>query len=455
MLNFKDNVISAIKKFNMITPGERIVVGLSGGADSCALAHVLSDIAKDLSFTLIAAHLNHGIRGDEALHDKEFSKSFASKLGIDIITKDACVPQYAKEHKLSEEMAARIVRYEFFNEVCTQYNCTKIAVAHNKNDNAETILLNLIRGSGSKGFDGIRPVNGNIIRPLIGISRTEIEDYAKDNGISYVTDSTNTQDIYARNIIRHHLLPKMAEINSGALNNIIRCSEILSIESDYMEEEIKLHKLFRFSEDSVIIDRREFDSLHPALARRALFKAIHLACGNTQNVCSKQIDLLLSGVKTGNTFSFGNGSRAYITYDSLVFTKQLNTVSSYEYEVSVPCTIQVKETGLTYKLEFTDSFTKKPNSVCLSADKLGSLTLRTRKDGDTFKPYGMTGSKKLKSFYIDCKIPSIERNFYPLLTSGNKILAVIPLRINEDFKITEHTQKILRITIIGGTYDKL
>ncbi len=455
MISLKDKVISTIKKFNMLNPGDRIVVGLSGGADSCVLTYILSKICISHGITVVAAHLNHGIRGQEADRDMEFSKAFASSLGIEIVCKKVSVPQYAKEHKLSEEMAARTLRYEFFDEVCAQYNLNKVAVAHNKNDSVETILLNLIRGSGSKGFEGIKAVNGNIIRPLIDIDRKDIEDYAKSKDIGYITDSTNLQDVYARNILRNNILPKMTEINSGAIDNIIRCSEILGKDADFFETEISKLDLFEIKENQVVIDRTKFDKLHPALTSRCVFKAIFYLLGNTVNISSNQIEQFCLNIRTGNVFAFGNGAKAYVTSQSLIFTNEICNIDDYEYNITIPGKLFVNETASTYNFEFVDNYSFKPDSVCVSADNIERLTLRTKRDSDVFKPYGMNGTKKIKSFFIDCKIPANDRKKYPLLVSNDEIVAVIPLRISDDYKVTKGTKKILQITKIGGTYDKL
>ena len=453
-MNFEEEVLSTICKYHMIDSSDRILVGLSGGADSSALLLVLKNLSQRLGITLVAAHLNHGIRGEEALRDEEFSSKLCEELGVEFISKKVCVPSYAKEHKLSEEMAARVKRYEFFFETSTQYNCSKIAVAHNSNDNAETILLNLIRGSGSKGIEGISPVNNTIIRPLIRMSRFTIEEYLTKNGKTFVTDSTNLEDIYARNIIRNNVIDSMQKINTAALDNIIRCSEIIAKESEYIDSVIKNLNMFTVDSESVKINRSIFESLHPALARRSVFEALRLLCNNVINVSSKQVELLCSNIKTGNRFSFGNGAYAYISAYDVVFHSKLNDELAYEYKVNVPGSVTVKETGITYKFEFTDHRTDLPYTICVSVNGTEDFVLRTKKAGDCFVPYGMTGNKKIKSFFIDEKIPMQERCNYPLLSDGKEILAVVPLRINDKFKVTNSSKKILMITQIGGTYDK-
>ena len=199
MNNFELKVLETIKHHNMLTEGDSVLVGLSGGADSCTLLYVLKSLQETFGIELYCAHLNHGIRGEEAQRDMEFSQKFSSQLNVPIICETRDVPKHAKDNKLSEETAARNLRYDFFKCVSEKFHCNKIAVAHNKNDRAETILMNIIRGCGSNGFRGIKPVNKSIIRPLIDVSRNEIEEYITGKGINYVTDSTNKENIYARN----------------------------------------------------------------------------------------------------------------------------------------------------------------------------------------------------------------------------------------------------------------
>lgn len=456
MTCFEENVLDTINKYNMLTCGDRVVVGLSGGADSCALLYALNSLKSTLGISLYAAHLNHEVRGDEALRDMNFSEELAIRYDVPFISKAVNVPEYAKENKISVEAAGRILRYEFFEEVCVQYNCNKIAVAHNKNDRAETILLNIIRGSAAKGFEGIKAVNDNIIRPLIETSRSDIEDYASYNSIDYVTDSTNLEDIYARNIVRNNILTQMSKINSNAIGNIIRCSEILSTESEYIDSVVQRENLIKTEANKVVIDKKRLLQLHVSVRRRTIVYALTKLCGNVQNVSSRQIDSLAGNIKTGKIYKFGNGAYASITSDYVVLSKLLATVPDYTYKVNIPGFAEIKETGAVYKFEFVSKYKKKINSICISLDGVDedTIILRTRKDGDVFKPFGMTGYKKIKSFFIDNKIPSFERNLFPLLVSGENILAVLPLRTSEDCRVKEDTKKILMITKLGGTYDK-
>ena len=199
----KNSVLKAIKQFSMLEKSHNVTVALSGGADSVSLLHILYELRDELGITLSAAHLNHMIRGDEALRDENFARQECEKLGIPFFCERADVPKYAKEHRVSTELAAREIRYEFLSNVSDGL----IATAHTASDNIETIIFNLARGTGLKGLCGIPPVRENIIRPLIFCTREEIEAYCSANRLSYVTDSTNLSDDYSRNKIRHTIVP--------------------------------------------------------------------------------------------------------------------------------------------------------------------------------------------------------------------------------------------------------
>ncbi len=456
MNKFISNVYHTIEKYHMLNSGDNVVVGLSGGADSCVLLAALCEMKEKLGISLVAAHLNHGIRGEEALRDQQFSKEFSHTYGIPFVTMDVSVPEYSKENKISSEMAGRELRYEFFQNVCKEYNCDKIAVAHNLNDRAETIVLNLIRGSAASGMEGIKPTNDSIIRPLIETARKDIEAYAQQQNINYITDSTNLEDIYSRNIVRNNILKQMCDINENAIENIIRCSDIISCENDFINSSLNATDIIVCSACDVSVDKAEFLKLHKAIKRRCILDALYKTSDNLQNVSSKQIDAVINNLNTGNKFEFGNGAKAYVTNDAIVFSNKFPDIAEYLYKIEVPGVVRIKETNCVYKFEFVPKYEKVQNSLCISLDNIdtNNIVLRTKKDGDFFKPFGMTSHKKVKKFFIDLKIPSCERNLYPLLVSENNVLGIIPLRASEDCRVKHSSQKILKITKCGGTYDE-
>ncbi|MBQ6530500.1 MAG: tRNA lysidine(34) synthetase TilS, partial [Clostridia bacterium] len=204
-------ILNRIKKYietnELLQRGDKVLVGLSGGADSVCLTHALQSLSEQLGIEVYTAHVNHGIRGEEAVRDEEFAKSFSEKLGISCFTARLNIPEDARQKSISEETAGRIARYDFFNRIAAENRLTKIATAHNRNDNAETLLMNFMRGSTVKGLGGIPVRRGNIVRPILCLTRAEIEEYCRENSLEYVTDSTNNETIYTRNKIRRELIP--------------------------------------------------------------------------------------------------------------------------------------------------------------------------------------------------------------------------------------------------------
>ena len=217
-LALKNKVMKAIDDYSMLRGASKVVVGFSGGADSVCLLHILSKLRNEIGFEIIGAHVNHGIRGDEALRDADFAQDFCKQLGVAFKLLNVDCVSKAREMGVSVEECGRLLRYDFFYSLA---DCnTRIATAHNSNDNTETVLFNLARGSSVKGVGGIPPVRGNIIRPLIYCARKEIEGYSRENNLQFVTDSTNLCDDYTRNKIRHKILPVLEEINPEAVSNV-------------------------------------------------------------------------------------------------------------------------------------------------------------------------------------------------------------------------------------------
>ncbi len=455
MNEFENKVLNTISKYNMFNYGETVVVGLSGGVDSCTLLTVLKNLSDKLGLTIIAAHLNHGIRGDEALRDMQFSEQFAQKLDVRFVSKTVSVLKYAKQNKISEEMAGRELRYAFFRDICSKYNASKIAVAHNLNDRAETVILNLIRGSGARGLRGIKPCNDDIVRPLIDVTRFEIESYASDLKISYVTDSTNAEDKYARNIVRNRLFSQMTKINSNALENIIRSSDIITSESESLDNLIEKLCPIEVSSSQATIDRAGFFSLEDCHKRRVLISAVEAISDTTTDISYAQLENAIKINATGKKFKFANNVNLIYTNSKIILTCDNFDIPSYEYNIFTDNICYVPETNTSYKFELTDKYDKEPLAIYISADNIDckKLILRTKKDGDTFLPSGFNGTKKVKKFFIDSKIPSHSRNLYPLLLCNDEVLAILPLRVSSKYTVDKQTKKILKISVLGGTYE--
>lgn len=277
--NFLEKATASIERYHMLDHGDKVVVGLSGGADSTALLYLLNDLKMEYNLTLIAAHLNHGIRGAEADRDECFCKELCEKLGVEIVTSHIDVPSLAKERGVSEEVAGRDARYEFFTGLAKERG--KIATAHNAQDSVETLMLNLCRGTGLRGLTGIPPVrtvvSTFVIRPLIECTREDIEEYLSSKGQDFVTDSTNLEDDYTRNRVRHYIIPELLKVNENAIGNITRCLDTIRDDSAFIER--AADELLSSARHGDTYDVETLKAADKAILSRAISTLIHDACG--------------------------------------------------------------------------------------------------------------------------------------------------------------------------------
>ena len=283
----KEKVLETIKKYNLISENDKIVVAVSGGPDSMCLLHILITLREEYNLELNVAHVNHMIR-ENAILDEEYVKDFCKNNNIQCFVKKADVLQVSKENKIGTEEAGRKVRYEFFNEVLKKTSSNKIAIAHNKNDKVETILLNLIRGTGTYGLIGIEPKNGVYIRPLLEIEREEIEKYCEDENIKPRIDESNFENIYNRNKIRNVVIPYVKkEFNPNIINTISRLSDIVKDEENFLDnfvsEEYK-KIVIEEKEDFIKLNLKEFNKLEIVIRKRLVFYIINKLIGNTMGI---------------------------------------------------------------------------------------------------------------------------------------------------------------------------
>ncbi len=432
----------------MIFPGDKVLVGLSGGADSVFLLESLTSIRNVLDFEIACAHVNHGIRGAEADNDQEFCRNLCSEKNIDFHEKFCDIPVIAAKRKISEETCGREERYSFFKLLCEKHGFNKIAVAHNMNDSVETVIINMIRGASLKGLSGIEQINGNIIRPVINITRQEIESYLHSKGIQYRTDSTNSTLDYTRNKIRHLILKEMENINPSVVNTIHTNSHNIRCDIDFLNEYTKKLKCIENSGDEVFIDKNIFDSQHPSIKKRILIDAFSICKGNRANVNSCHIDILLGELQSGKKYNMPNGITVYISFDKIIFSQKKTEQIKQCCDFTAEQIIKFNETTIIKSCIVDEVLSYENNALYVDWDLLKNrnLVLRSRKESDKFTPFGMNHSKKIKQFMIETKIPAIQRNNIPLLCADDEIVAVIPYRISEKFKVTDKTNRILKIT---------
>lgn len=450
-----------IIKYNLLAEKDSVIIGVSGGADSVCLLSILYELSKSMDLKLTALHINHGIRGANAASDFNFVEELCKQLNIDFIGITVDVKKIAKEEKLSIEEAGRKVRYEAFANALEEKGANKITVAHNKNDNAETILLSLFRGTGIKGLTGIKPLRDKIVRPLLCVDRSEIEEYLRINNILYRTDESNADLIYMRNKIRLCVLPTIIDsINVQAVNHIINAGEQLGEIENYLDINTNIH----YKEIVLNIDSgkefncEQFRKLDIVIQKRMIRKIIEEMIGKLKDITKVHINAVieLTEKEVGKQIILPYGLSAKRTYDTIVLKTEDQIQKRVEFNA-----IKIPREG-TYSLPYNNwkiSFTMEENleikenmyTKCFDYDKIkGDLFLRTRLEGDYLTIDSLGHTKKLKSFFIDSKVPKEERANILLLAKGSHILWVVGHRISETYKVTGETKKVLKVHLDGG-----
>jgi len=449
-----------IKENSMFNKGDKVIVAVSGGPDSTCLLYILNEIKDKIGITLVGAHLNHCLREGDAQKDELYAKNTCESLNIEFYSKTVDVHKIADQNNLSCEMAGREERYKFFKELLTSLNANKVALAHNANDQAETVLMRIMRGTGIEGMVGIKPIRDEIyVRPILHLSRKEIEAYCDENGISPRIDKSNLENIYARNKVRLELIPYMEEnFNKDIIRTLNRMSDTVKKDNDYLMEisQKEFDKHCEIEGLRVIINKNAF-KLHEAIlsriVREALLKVNHdlynfekvhitsvikLQSQDTGKSIMLPANIIVENCY-GNIHIYARGKTAY--YNSNQYSLNIN-----EKNIIHPLNLVIE---MDVKSKSQDTLFKGTDYIKnFDYDKiLGPIILRYREDGDKFMPLGMTGNKKIKDLFIDLKIPKSKRNEIPLICFGNDISWVVGYRVSEKFKVSRDTKNILRIRI--------
>lgn len=440
----KEDVLSVIKKYNMLENCDRIVVGLSGGADSVCLLSVLNSLKAEYGFSLVAAHINHGIRGAEAQRDEESCKRLCESLNVPLEILHADIPTLSKQQGIGEEECGRIVRYDFFRSLAGKRG--KIATAHNLNDNAETLLLNLVRGAGSKGACGIPPVRDNIIRPLIETDRKSIEKYCEENELQYVTDSTNLECEYSRNKIRIKVLPTLCEINQNAVGALSGFASRMREQEAFLESVVN-EKYALCVKDSELYEA-EFSALDIFLKKRIAGRFLsELSHGEVE---SKHIDDFLRFVGSGKVLITASATEI-VSRDGKIFKKPEQAeqfsvdFSLDDKKVNLPfCEISIEK----YDTKDLQNLNKDMLDNLIDCDKISNtLILRSRKDGDKFTFSKRRVTKTVKKLFNEDKIPPEVRNRMIILDSDGEVAWLRGYGTNKKFRIGADTKKAIKLNI--------
>lgn len=438
-------VAKTISEHNMISSGDTVGVGLSGGADSVALLHILATNKDKLAIQkLIAVHVHHGIRGDEADRDLDFSRNLCKQLNIDFIQFNIDVPAEAEKTGESLEECARRLRYECFEKV----SCNKFATAHNLNDNAETFIFNLARGASLSGLCGVPYTREKFIRPLLDCTRDEIEAYLKENKLEYVTDTTNLSDDYTRNKIRHNILPLLYELNPSFDKAFAKCNQSVRLTEDFILQSAK-EKLDLAKKDGYY-DCSCFDTCHNALKNQMI--SLILKEQNVKDISREHILAVSHIIENGGKVSLGGKITAFAERKKLFFEEPLITE---DFEIPLEIKNQKFNTPSgAYSVNIKDKKDLQKLNIknidkFIDCDKISSdVFARNRRDGDIYKPVNRS-TKTLKKLFNESKTPVCDRSKMLILTDNEGIIWTEFFGVSEYYKADETTEKFVEIINLG------
>ncbi len=443
-----------MKKQNMVPEGEKIVLGLSGGMDSVCLFHIL----RELGYPLEAVHVHHGIRGAEADRDEQFVKTLCEKFQIPFHGFRFDVPKISRERHLSVEEAGRILRREAFLEVLEKTGAKKIALAHHGNDQAETFLFHLSRGTGLKGLSAMKPAEGVYIRPLLWAERTEIASYVKNKGYAFVEDGTNASDDYTRNKIRHQIIPVLEEINPKSISHILGASEKLRAASEYIDRQAEalFRNAVRKEKTTLFLPEQPFLEADPVLQIPVLQKCVESLTGSLTDLTEDHLQKL-SGLfeqQTGKEVHLPKHLTAVRTYGGIRLFFRSETAAPEPVAVDQEGTYEFGDLKVQITLEEWDekkNIPIKTYTKCFDYDKITeNVFLRTRRSGDFLEINKEHGKKSIQDYLVNEKVPKEERDQVVLLADGSHVLWVVGKRISEYYKVTEKTKKVLKVQVNGG-----
>lgn len=452
MNQIEQKIFEFVKRYNLISEGDKILVALSGGPDSVFALYLLDRFKEKYFFELYAAHVNHNLRGKDSKADEAFCRGLCASMKIKIDVHNVDVKKSAKDEKLSLEEAARKLRYDALQKSCAKFKCTKIVTAHNSNDNVETVMINLLTGTGLQGLTGIPVIRQNIIRPLLCVDKASIMKYLHEKGIQYRIDKTNLENDFKRNFIRNEIIPVLKkEINPSLEETIFKTTRVLEESSALLGNVIASTciKYVSLSKNKAEIDIKVVDEYGSRILGEIFKKVLKDHFGHEYSYSDF---LALSGLlkkQTGKKIELASNLTAFRDRGKIIF---IDEKGQKEFsDVKIAFGKEYKCPGFVFKMEIVPKpskgdLNKDENIEFISADNTDDIfILRKWKFGDKFIPLGMKGFKKVSDFLNEQKVPASEKKQQLVLVNRNNIVWIPGLRIDNRYKLTENTQKVFRL----------
>lgn len=465
-----EKVRETIKGHELVKKGDTVLAAVSGGPDSVCLLHVLFSLSEELGIRLLAIHVNHMLRGSESDADEAYVKDLCGRLGIPVRSVSVDIGGLSRSRGISLEEAGREARYAEFEKYADETGAGAIAVAHNRNDQAETVLMHILRGAGLTGLAGMAFRRGRVIRPLLEADRSEIDEYCRDQKLEPRIDSSNLKDDFKRNRIRLKLIPYInSVIETDVTGNLCRISKLADLDNSYLvkcAEEEYTDCLEKDGSGFADLKLEALKRLHPAIMGRVLRLALQKATGSLKGIEGVHTDMLSDLVKEGRTGSavqLPRGIRAGISYGTLkiyIDKEEEKPAAVFNRRIRIPGRTVVEEIGSAVTAEIMEKSAEFDKYGKLGYNSMLQLfdydllkkgiNIRNRAAGDIFKPYKSNGTKKLKEFFIDSKIPRDSRDEIPVIAIDNEVVWVVGIKISDKFKLTENTKSVLKLEIINN-----
>lgn len=465
----KEEIRQYCQENELFQQGDRVLLGFSGGADSVCLLFVLLSLREKWKLTLLPVHVHHRLRGEEADRDQQFCEAFCRRFGLPLLVRSVEVRKLAQTQGWTLEEAGRNARYQAFSELAQEYGCDRIAVAHHQNDQAETVLFQLVRGSRLQGLTGISPKNGRIVRPLLGVSRGQIERYLQENGLDYCVDATNLTEEYTRNRIRNRILPELQSIQPQTVSHIAKTAEYLRRVEQYLEKESAvLYERAVRKEEVFRLELSELSAADPLLSERVLYRALCEVSGQKKDITAQAVEQLLqlADKQTGRQVNLPGRVTARKSYGELVLERgvpepkkpfERREISSFPFRTMLDADTELclellelgEEPAVT--IEKNGGIPKSTYTKWFDYDKMkGVITLRNPENEDVLSLYGDGRGKSLQAVCKDRKVPKERRKQIIVLAEDERVIWAFGIRSSEAYRITDGTKRILSVKIQGG-----